>query len=155
AAQVFVRSYGYQGLRTDLKIVAAAADGTPGTVLARTPIVLGDGLTLWSLAFSSGDQDRRIEATIDPQPGGGSTENNRFAADMAIDHTKIRVLYVEGTVERVGFAQAQVPQGITIRAGNAQWAYSPIYQALTEDPDIECTVVAPGQAGDFSFLSRS
>ena len=53
----------------------------------------------YPLAFESGDQDRRIEARIDPQPGEVSVANNAFGADLAIDHTKIRVLYLEGANE--------------------------------------------------------
>src|SRR5262249_40997273 len=96
AAQVFVRSFGYKGRRAELRIVASAADGKPGAMLTQTPIVLQDGLRSYSLSFESGDQDRHIEAQIAPQPGEVSTSNNVFAADMAIDHTKIRVLYLEG-----------------------------------------------------------
>ena len=65
-------------------------------MLAHTPVVFQEGLTSYPLAFESGDQDRRIEARIDPQPGEVSVANNAFGSDLAIDHTKIRVLYLEG-----------------------------------------------------------
>ncbi len=71
AAQVYVRSYGYKGKRSELKIVAVASDGKPETVLARTPVVLKDGVVSYSLVFESGDQDRRIEARIEPATGRG------------------------------------------------------------------------------------
>ena len=71
AAQVFVRSFGYKGKRSELKIVAVASDGKPETVLARTPIVLKDGLASYSLVFESGDQDRRIESRHRPATGRG------------------------------------------------------------------------------------
>ena len=99
AAQVFVRSFGYKGKHSELKIVAVGADGKPDAVLARTPIILEDGLASYSLDFESGDQDRHIEARIDPQPGEVSASNNAFGADLAIDHTKIRVLYLEGATD--------------------------------------------------------
>src|SRR5262249_29362850 len=69
SAQVFVRTFGYKGRRAELKIAAGAPGGPAEGVLARTPIVLEDGLRGYSLSFESGDQDRRIEARIEPQPG--------------------------------------------------------------------------------------
>ena len=151
AAQVFVRSYGYKGKRSELKIVAVGSDGKPETVLARTPVVLQDGLASYSLAFESGDQDRRIEARIDPQPGEVSASNNAFGADLAIDHTKIRVLYLEGATD--SYVAQRVPSAI---GGEVRGAYSSLQEALMEDPDVECTAVMPGGAGgDFSTLVRT
>ena len=74
-----------------------AGSTTAGPILGRTPLVLQDGVMSANLAFDSGEEDRHIEARIDPLPGEVSTTNNVFAADIAIDHTKIRVLYLEGT----------------------------------------------------------
>jgi len=147
AAQVYVRSYGYKGKRSELKIVAVGPAGRPPAVLASTPIVLQDGLAGYSLVFESGDQDRRIEARIDPQPGEVSASNNGFGADQTIDHTKIRVLYLEGANERyIAQPGASEPRG----------AYSPLQEALMEDPDVECTAVMPGGAGgDYSTMVRT
>jgi uncharacterized membrane protein len=153
AAQVYVRSYGYKGKRSELKIVAVASDGKPETVLARTPVILKDGLASYSLVFESGDQDRRIESRIDPQPGEVSASNNAFGADLAIDHTKIRVLYLEGANEQ--YAVQRVLSGI-FGNNEVRGAYSPLQQALMEDPDVECMVVMPGGAGsDFSTMVRT
>ena len=99
AAQVFVRSFGYKGKHSELKLVAVGSRGKPDSVLARTPIVLDDGLASYSVNFESGDEDRHIEARIEPQPGEVSASNNAFGADLAIDHTKIRVLYLEGATD--------------------------------------------------------
>ena len=153
AAQVFVRSYGYQTKRTELKIVSVDPAGKTAPVLARLPIALQDGLAGYTLAFNSGDADRRIEARIDPQPGEVTLANNSFGADVAIDHTKIRVLYVEGSAERFVAIQRLIGGG----QGNViKGAYSALQDALMEDPDIECTVVMPGGAGgDYSMLVRS
>jgi uncharacterized membrane protein len=152
AAQVFVRSFGYKGNRAELKIMVVGTGGKPDAVLARTPIVLQDGLASYSLAFESGDQDRRIEARIDPQPGEVSAVNNTFGADMAIDHTKIRVLYLEGATD------SYVVQRVLSAIGGRETrgAFSSLQQALMEDPDVECTAVMPGGAGsDFSSLVRT
>jgi uncharacterized membrane protein len=152
AAQVFVRSFGYKGLHSELKMVAPGSGGKPDAVLASTPIVLQDGLASYSLAFDSGDQDRRVEARIDMQPGEVSASNNAFGADVAIDHTKIRVLYLEGATD--SFMMHRVVSAFN--GNEARGAYSSLQQALMEDPDVECTAVMPGGAGgDFSVLVRT
>jgi uncharacterized membrane protein len=145
SAQVFVRCYGYKGQRSELKIVAVAPDGKPDIVLARTPLLFQDGLASYSLVFESGDQDRHIEARIDPQPGEVSVANNLFGADLAIDHTKIRVLYLEGA------AESYVAQG----TGEVRGAFSSLQSALMEDPDVECTAFVPSGGGDFSGFVKS
>ena len=137
--QLFVRSYGYKGKRAEVKLSALGPDGRPGASLARVPVVLQDGLASYSLTFESGDQDRRIAATVDPQPGEASTDNNTFVADVAIDHTKIRVLYLEGSNE-----QFVTRKGLFGLGGNeVQGAFSSLQQALMEDADIEARAVIP------------
>jgi uncharacterized membrane protein len=160
--QVFIRSYGYKGQRIELKLVAVTAgpDAASRPVLARTPVVLQEGITSASLTFDSGDEDRRIEARIDPRPGEVSAENNVFAADVAIDHTKIRILYLEGALDRYvqQRAQRKTQTKTQTQSGQSlvQAAYSALQTALMEDPDIECTAVLPaGGEGDFGFLVRA
>ncbi len=153
--QVFVRSFGYAGKRVELKLSAIGADGRPGAPLAPpTPVVLADGLSRYAMTFPSGEEDRKIVAWIDPQPGEVGLDNNRFTADVAIDHTKIRVLYVEGSTERI-----VTRQGGFLGIGGREvvkGAYSPLQEALMEDPDIECTAVIPsGPGGDFSAFQRN
>jgi uncharacterized membrane protein len=149
--RLFVRSYGYKGRRAEVKLVALEPDGRPGAILSKVPVVLQDGLSSYSLTYESGEVDRRIAATVDPQPNEVSTGNNTFAADVAIDHTKIRVLYVEGINERTVVRKGLFGLG----QNEVQGAYSPLQKALMEDPDVECTAVAPaGLDGDFSQISR-
>jgi uncharacterized membrane protein len=152
AAQVYLRSYGYKGKRSELKIVAVASDGKPEVLLARTPVALQDGVNAYSVVFESGDQDRRIEARIDPQPGEVSAANNAFGADLAIDHTKIRVLYIEGAADRY----LQAPSQPGTRGGEVRGAFSSLQDALMEDPDLECTAMIPGAPGsDFTTVVRA
>ena len=157
ASQVFVRSFGYAGRGAELKIVALDPSGRPGAVLARTPIVLRDGLSPYTLLFSSGDEDRKIAARIEPQPGEVSAENNQFTADLSIDRTKIRVLYLEGSTEsyvenRASGAGPANAKGVAEIKG----AYSSLLEALMEDPDIECAAVMPaGVSGGFAMLNRA
>jgi len=152
AVQLFVRSYGFKGKRAEVKLSALGPDGKPGAQLAREPIVLRDGLHPYTLAFESGEQDRRIEARIDTQPGEVSAANNAVAADLAIDHTKIRILYLEGSNERY-----VVNRGIFGLGGSeVKGAYSPLQDALMEDPDVECVAILPGgPGGNFSSLVRT
>ena len=153
AAQVYIRSYGYKGKRSELKIVGVAAEGKPETELARTPVVLQDGVAGYSLVFESGDQDRRIEARIDQQPGEVSASNNAFGADLAIDHTKIRVLYIEGATD---FYAVQRGLSRLLGGGEVRGAYSSLQEALMEDPDVECTTMMPGgSGGGFSTVVRA
>lgn len=156
AAQVFVRSFGYKGRRAELKVVALDPQGKPGAVLAHTPVVLRDGLAGYTLTFPAGDEDRKIAALIDPQPGEVSAENNLFSSEMTIDHTKIRVLYLEGSTDQYVAARNTGTQPGMNRGGEVRGAYSSLQDALMEDPDIECTAVTPGRVGgDVSFLTRS
>jgi uncharacterized membrane protein len=152
AVHVFVRSFGYKGRRGDLKIVAAAAPGKPEALLAHTPVVLEDGLKSYTLSFASGEQDRHIEARIAPQPGEVSAWNNVFGADMAIDHTKIRVLYLEGATEQY------LVQAVRSLLGRdtVRGAYASLQEALLEDRDVDCTAVAAaGSGGDFAMPTRT
>jgi uncharacterized membrane protein len=152
AAQVFIRSYGYTGKHSNLKIIAVESDGKPEVTLANTPIVLQDGVAAYSLVFESGDQDRRIEARIDAQPGEVSQANNAFGADLAIDHTKIRVLYIEGAGDR--YVAYQGDGGA--RNGEVRGSYFPLQEALMEDPDIECAAMMPnGFGNDFTTVVRA
>jgi uncharacterized membrane protein len=149
SAQIFVRCCGFDGKRAQVRIVAVAPDGKPEQVLANTPVVLKEGLTSFPLSFESGDQDSRIEARIDAQPGEVSMANNAFGADLAIDHTKIRVLYLEGSSER--FIDQRPPSAVGEGAPRESSASSSLQGALMEDPDIECTVVVLGDGGgDFT-----
>ena len=72
-----------------------------------------------------------------------SVANNAFGADLAIDHTKIRVLYLEGSNE------SYVEQRMLSRAPAARSAgpIRALQAALMEDPDVECTAVVPGAVG--------
>jgi uncharacterized membrane protein len=142
SAQIFVRCYGYRAKRSELRIVAVGLDGKPDAVLAHTPVVFQEGLTSYPLSFESGDQDCRIEARIDPQPGEVAVANNTFGADLAIDHTKIRVLYLEGSSESYVEQRGQSSAG----GGAARGAFSSLQGALMDDPDIECLPLVFGES---------
>ena len=80
---------------------------------------------------------KKIDVAISPLPGEMSVENNRYNFDVAIDRTKIRVLYVEGGPQLSFSFNAQAVNGSQTPRG----PHTDLQNALTADPDIECVVV--------------
>ncbi|MHB0960936.1 MAG: glutamine amidotransferase [Pirellulaceae bacterium] len=135
-AQVSVRSYGYDGRRTEVVLSALGEDGRPERQLNRLPITLTTGLQSLHLTFQTGEKPLRIQVSIPPQPDEVSTDNNSHPGEIEIDRTKIRVLYVTRN----------------------SWTGSALSAALTADPDLECITAVPlsgsrqvggGQIGTF------
>jgi len=132
SAQVFVRSYGYDAVRTELRLAAVDEGGNVERQLNRLPITLRSGLQSFRLSFRSEMQALRVQASIPPQPNEVSQDNNTSTSSVAIDRTKIRVLYVDGAMERsLRSAQVATIDGPPV--------YSYLGRALQEDPDIECS----------------
>jgi uncharacterized membrane protein len=132
--QVFLRSFGYEGRRSELVLSAIGDDGQPQRRIASIPITLGKGIQSAGLTFQSDTQMRKLQVSIEPQSDEISTTNNRFPIEIGIDRTKIRVLYIEGNVTRLQ----------TVRRGDrneTRGAFSELQDALTEDADIECVVL--------------
>jgi uncharacterized membrane protein len=147
SVQVSVRSYGYDGRRTELILSALGRDGGVERQLNRLPITLTSGLQSFHLAFQSGTAPMRIQAAIPLQPSEISTLNNSQTAEVDVDRTKIRVLYVEGGSPGYIISRDN-SQGAVARADLALSA------ALSEDPDIECnTLLVSG--GSLRFLGSS
>lgn len=129
-AQLLVRSYGYDGRRTELTLSALGEDGRPARQLNRLPIMLTSGLQSLRLTFQTGEKTMRIQASIPAQPDEVSTGNNAESAVVEIDRTKIRVLHIVGG--RQGPMDSEALAAV-----------------LNEDPDIECRPIAmwPGSRG--------
>jgi uncharacterized membrane protein len=139
-ATVWVRSYGYDGLRTELRLEAVSRADEPARPLSRLPITLTGGIQAFNLNFQSDLETTRVRAAVPLQADEVSPKNNAVAADIAVDRTKIRVLYVEGSTQ--GFSQRYRPDGTTEVVG----PHSALHTALSVDPDIECVpVLALGQ----------
>jgi uncharacterized membrane protein len=138
--QVFVRSFGYEGQRSEVQLLEMV-DGREGRKLASLPITLQAGFQSVSLSFRTDLSTRKLRVAIPALANEVSDRNNRLDTEMAIDRTKIRVLYVEGS------AQAMM----SVRVGDRYQMRGPftdLKQALTEDEDIECVVLAvPGGIG--------
>ena len=144
AATVWLRSFGYDGVRTELKLEALSQPGQPPRPLARLPITLTSGIQSFPLRFQSDLETTRVQATVPVQPREISANNNRVVADILVDSTRIRVLYVEGVQQQT--TQHPMPNGMVEIRG----LHSVLYEALADDPDIDCVplLVLPN-AGDF------
>ena len=135
--QVFLRSYGYDGRRCEVSLTAPSnVEGEADRNLAPpVPVTLHDGFQSVGLSFRTDAKTRKLQVNVSAMPDEVSTANNSFKAEVQIDRTKIRVLYVEGS------SQPLQP----VQTGNryeVRGPYSDLQKALTEDEDIECVVLA-------------
>lgn len=131
-ATVWVRSYGYDGTRAELRLDAIDQPGLPGRPLAHLPITLTNGIQSFQLSFQSDPQMTQVRASVPIQTNEVSSNNNAVTADIAVDRAKIRVLYLEGAGQRI--SQRIMPGGTVAIQG----PHSALSEALSEDPDIEC-----------------
>ena len=95
--QVFLRSFGFDGKRARVQLLEVGADGQADRELAPPlPITLQSGFQSVSLTFRTEVSTRKLRVAIPPLPGEISDANNLLDTEMAIDRTKLRVLYIEG-----------------------------------------------------------
>lgn len=136
--QVFLRSFGYDGRRSEVRLESLGPDDEPTAVLSRLPVTLRGGVQSVSLSFRSELEGGRMRISVAPEPDEVSGANNALPVEVGVDRTKIRVLYVEGSPE----AMRPVRRGDRFEY---RGPHSDVQDALTADPDIECvTVVARG-----------
>lgn len=140
--QVFFRSFGYSGVRTEASLVAPGEDGAPDETLAVLPITLRGGAQSATLTYRADDRGRKLEVRIPGQQDELTQRNNVAAAEVAIDRTKIRVLYLEGSEQPLrAVAKAD---GYDIVG-----AHSTFQTALSLDEDVECvSLIAYGGANE-------
>lgn len=132
--QVFFRSFGYSGKRTEVQLVVPAAEGRAEEILASLPVTLRGGAQSATLTFRADTRGRAFEVRIPPQEDELTSRNNVTATEVRIDRTKIRVLYVEGSEQPI-----QILQSIGATAGvRIQGPHTAMQTALSEDEDIEC-----------------
>lgn len=132
--QVFVRSFGYDGQRSEVQLLEVESGGHSGRKLASLPITLQSGFQSVSLTFRTEVSTRRLRVAIPQRTDEATNLNNQVDAEMAIDRTKIRVLYIEGS--RQATRQVPVANRFQLRG-----PFSDLKQALSEDEDIECVVL--------------
>lgn len=134
--QVFLRSFGFDGKRAKVQLLEVGADGRQNRELASAlPITLQSGFQSVSLPFRTELSTRKLRVAISPLANEISDRNNQLETEMAIDRTKLRVLYIEGSPQP--FTTAYIGQRYQIRG-----PFSEFKQALIEDEDIECVVLA-------------
>lgn len=147
--QVFLRSFGYDGKRTEVHLDELDSDGNKRRALAPPlPVTLQSGFQSVSLAFRTDLDTRNLRVSIPPLESEVSDRNNTLKTEIAIERTKIRVLYVEGSSQPI----------TSIRVGDRnqyRGPFSDLKQALSEDEDIECVVlVAPGGVGQLVRIAE-
>ncbi|HLQ46480.1 MAG TPA: vWA domain-containing protein, partial [Planctomycetaceae bacterium] len=97
--QVFLRSYGYDGRRCEVSLIAPSnIEGEADRNLAPpVPVTLHDGFQSVGLSFRTDTKTRKLQVNVSSLPDEVSTANNSFKAEVQIDRTKIRLLYIEGS----------------------------------------------------------
>lgn len=138
--QVFLRSYGYTGQRTEVQLLSSRAEGGDET-LATVPLTLKGGAQSVSLTYRSDQRPRKLRVRIPAFADELSDRNNQLTAEVGIDRTKIRVLYLEGSDQPLRFVQRGTrPEAVG--------PHSALQTALTEDEDIECVSIVRLSGGD-------
>jgi uncharacterized membrane protein len=132
--QVFVRSFGYDGRRSEVQLLEVESGGRAGRKLASLPITLQSGFQSVSLTFRTEVSTRRLRVAVPLLADEVTDRNNQVDAEIAIDRTKIRVLYVEGSRQPT----RPVPVGNRVQL---RGPFTDLKQALIEDEDIECVVL--------------
>jgi uncharacterized membrane protein len=113
--RVVVRSRGYAGRRAEVRIRSLSEpDRKP---LATLPITLADGQQSCELLIDHGAAAARLVAEVPPLDGEAILQNNRVPFQIGARNSKVRVIYMEGTLNN---------------------EYHWVRDALVEDPNIEC-----------------
>ncbi|HEV3338758.1 MAG TPA: hypothetical protein VG125_00330 [Pirellulales bacterium] len=132
--QVFLRSFGFDGKRTEVQLLEVGDRQRADRQLASLPITLQSGFQSVSLSFRTDLSTRKLRVVIPPLANEISDRNNQVDTEMAIDRTKIRVLYVEGSSQ-------PLTQTLVNNRPQMRGPFTDFKQALVEDEDIECVVL--------------
>lgn len=153
--QVFLRSSGFSGQRTEVSLIVPAVDQQPKEILASVPVSLKGGVQSVPLSYRSDFKGRKFEVRAASLPGEISERNNSLSMDVQIERTKIRVLYIDGGAQ---LAQ-EVQSAMAAKPGTAPRA--PLQQMLNQDEDIDCILLIrdkarglTGSGGNRSAIGR-
>jgi uncharacterized membrane protein len=113
--RVVVRSRGYAGRRAEVRI--RSLSDPLRKPLATLPVTLTNGTQSCELLIDQDPSAGRLVAEVPPLEGEALLDNNRVPFEVTTRKTKIRVIYMEGTLSN---------------------EYHWVRDALAEDPDIEC-----------------
>jgi uncharacterized membrane protein len=116
--RIVVRSRGYPGRRAEVRIRSLAEPAS--RPLATLPITLTDGQQTHELLMDYNASANRLMAEVSTLPGEAILENNQVPFQIGARKPKIRVIYMEGTLNN---------------------EYRWVRDALVEDPNIECLVL--------------
>ncbi|HEY7152670.1 MAG TPA: glutamine amidotransferase [Gemmataceae bacterium] len=141
---VFLRSFGFAGRRTELRLQALDETGKVRRTLTTLPVTLQDGMQPVTVAFRTEPDLKRLRLHLSPLPRDLAPANNDFPLEIEIDRTKIRVLMLEGSLETGFFRPARAPGGLD---DDSDAPYAPFRDALLADPDIQCTVFTVPSGG--------
>jgi uncharacterized membrane protein len=117
--RVTLRSRGYPGQRTELKIRSAA--NPQGDALATLPVTLVDGEGAHELVIETDRAKGPLTVEVSPLPHEVVAANNFVPFQITSREEKLRVIYMEGT---------PLPE------------YRYLQDALQEDPNIRCLSMA-------------
>ncbi len=146
--QVFIRSFGFDGHRTEVELTVPSSGGKPGRKLASVPVTLRSGFQAATVSFRSTMESHKVHVGIPLAEQEISDANNGLTSEIAIDRTKIRILYLEGSSQPL---QASIVGSRQVIRG----AHSDVAQALMTDDDIECVVVASPGGGRLVRISET
>jgi uncharacterized membrane protein len=157
----FLRSFGFAGRRTELRLEALDETGKARRTLTTMPVTLQDGMQPVTLAFRTEPDLKRLRLHLHPLPHDLAPANNDFPLEIEIDRTKIRVLVFEGS-SASGFFRFARGSGDGL-GDDSDAPYAPFRDALLDDPDIQCTVFTVSGGGEpqrvptreTAFLPRS
>jgi uncharacterized membrane protein len=150
---VFLRSFGFAGRRAELQLQALDDAGKVRRTLTTLPVTLQDGVQPLTVAFRAEPDLKRLRLHVPPLPRDLAPANNDFPLEIEIDRTKIRVLFLEGSLDAGSFRSTRV---VAEPGEDADAAYAPFRDALLADPDVQCTVfsVPPGGGEPQRVLTR-
>ena len=138
--QVFLRSFGFSGQRTTVRIVSKNRIGTAdNSTLASEPITLSGGAQSVSLTFRVDEQPQDLQIVVDPIDGELTDRNNFVTTRVEIDRTKVRVLYMGS--DQAAQAPSFFSQLFSSGSTSNQTNIANVQQALQSDEDMECTVL--------------
>ncbi|MGN6546411.1 MAG: hypothetical protein ACTHK7_15260, partial [Aureliella sp.] len=151
---LFLRSFGFTGKRTVVRILSNSKIGEAGpTTLAQLPITLSGGAQSISLNFRVEDRPEDLTVVVDALDGELTARNNSIQTHIDIDRTKLRVLYIEGDVTAgSSLLSAFLSSGLILGARPASSALN-VRDALQVDEDIECVVLVNGGDGRYRRVS--
>ncbi|WP_182867140.1 glutamine amidotransferase [Rhodopirellula sp. JC639] len=137
--QVFLRSFGYAGQPTTVRIRRKSDEGND---LASLPITLSGGAQSASLTFRVDERAEDLVVSVDPVDGELTRRNNQVETRVEIDRTKVRVLCLQNSQSSNG-TPSLLSRFLPIGGGSPSPSTSAvsIQSALQADEDVECSTL--------------